>query len=158
MNRNVSQTAHILGEDVPQVKKWASLFKEYLSSQANPPKGQTRQFSDCDLLVLSYVCAHWEADPDLEAIKIGLNQENHHDERFVEHLYFHTPFFQEPPDGLDETWSHGAMLGGMLNVDLELQGWMIADAYRLAGDALVDSIVKNRTHEAYEVIWPVLFL
>src|SRR5881394_3775581 len=112
MNRNVSQTARVLGENVQQVKKWASLFQEYLSSNANPPKGQTRQFSDSDLLVLSYVFYYWEANPDLEEIKLGLNQEEHHDEMFVRNLYVHTPIFQEPPDDLDETWRHGILLNG----------------------------------------------
>ena len=68
------------------------------------------------------------------------------------------PFFQDPPDDLDETWTHGSILGGMLNADTRLQGWMIADAYRLAGDVLVESVLKHRTHDAHEVIWPVLFL
>jgi len=68
------------------------------------------------------------------------------------------PFFQDPPDDLDESWRHGAILGGILNADRQTQGWMIADAYRLAGDALVESVLIRRDHEAYELIWPILFL
>jgi len=138
-------------EDVQQVKKWACLFKEDLSSHANPPKGQTRAFSDSDLLVLSYVCAHWEADPDLEAIRIGLNRENHHDEKFVEQLYMHTPVLQEPPDELDETWRHGILLnGGGVNEYLEL-----ARNYRQSAESLLDSALRNG--EPRDWGHPVLF-
>src|SRR5205814_8095732 len=112
MNRSVAQTARVLGVDGQQVKKCAHLFSEYLSSNAKPTKGRTRSFSDSDLLVLSYVCEHWEDDPDLECITVGLNQENHYDERYAEHLYMHTPLLQEPPDDLDETWRHGVLWTG----------------------------------------------
>jgi len=69
MNRNVSQTALILGVEGEQVKTWAWLFKEYLSPQANPAKGSPRSFSDSDLLALMHVAMHWEEQPDkIEAL------------------------------------------------------------------------------------------
>lgn len=46
MNRTVSQTARVLGADAQQVKAWAWRFKEHLSSQANPPKGCPRVFTE----------------------------------------------------------------------------------------------------------------
>ena len=151
MNRNASQTARVLGVDAQQVKNWAYLFKEYLSSNANPPKGQARTFSDSDLLVLAYICEHWEAEPDLEAIQMGLNQENHHDERFMEHLYMHTPLLQEPPDELDETWRHGILLnGGGVDGYLEL-----ARNYRQGAEALLDSALNSG--EPRDWSYPVLF-
>ena len=93
MNRTLSQTAKVFGTDSTQVKKWAYLFKDYLGKKANPSKGQARVFGDNDLLVLAYVWDNWEDQPDLEAIKIGLNQEDHLDERFYQHLYIHKSAF-----------------------------------------------------------------
>ena len=151
MNRTVSQTARVLGVDSHQVKKWAHLFNEYLSSNANPAKGRTRTFSDSDLLVLYYVFMHWEDDPDFESIKIGLNNEEHYDERFMEHLFIHTPLLQEPPDDLDETWRHGILLnGGGVNAYLEL-----ARNYRRGAEVLLDSALESG--EPLDWGYPVLF-
>ena len=86
MNRTPADVAKILEVDVAQVKQWAFDFKEYLSAAANPSKGTKRIFSDYDLLVLCYVSYYWEDEPDIESIKIGLNQAEHSDMRFVEHL------------------------------------------------------------------------
>ena len=55
MNRNVSETARIVGVDGQQVKMWAWLFREYLSTQANPAKGCPRTFTDSDVLALMHV-------------------------------------------------------------------------------------------------------
>jgi hypothetical protein len=68
------------------------------------------------------------------------------------------PFFQDPPDDLDEDCTHGSLLGGILNADRHQQELWIADAYKLAGDVLVDSVLEHRKHDAHEVIWPVLYL
>jgi hypothetical protein len=151
MNRNVSHAAKVLGVDVPQVKQWAHLFKEYLSGRANPAKGRPRLFCDTDLLVLSFVCLHWEESPDIEAIRIGLNQEDHYEEELVQNLYSYTPLLQDPPDDLDETWRHGVLLNGAnLNEDLEL-----ARNYRHCAEVLLDSALKDG--EPFAWVCPVLF-
>jgi len=151
MNRNVSQTARILGVDVQQVKTWAWVFKEHLSSQANPAKGCSRAFTDSDVLVLSYVTMHWEEDPDLEAICAGLNCEEQYDDRNREILYRNTPILQEPPDDLDETWRHGMLLnGGSVNQYLEL-----AREYKQSAEVLLDSALASG--EPREWGYPVLF-
>lgn len=151
MNRTLSQAAKVIGTDSTQVKKWAYLFKDYLGKKANPSKGQARVFGDNDLLVLAYVCDKWEDQPDLEAIKIGLNQEDHLDNRFYQHLYIHTPILQEPPDDLDETWSHGILLnGGNINGYLEL-----ARNYKSGAEALLNLALESG--ETRYWAWPVLF-
>ncbi|MBP85888.1 MAG: hypothetical protein CMJ64_04090 [Planctomycetaceae bacterium] len=109
MNRNVSQTAKVLGVDGTLVKQWAFLFKDHLSPDANPSKGKPRSFRDADLLVLAYVYDHWDA-VDTEDIENGLSRDEHYDDRFRESLYWYTPLLQEPPDDLDETWRHGILL------------------------------------------------
>jgi hypothetical protein len=150
MNRSVAQTAQILGVDGQQIKTWAHLFSEYLEPDANPAKGKTRMFSDSDLLVLSYVFEHWD-NPDLESIRIGLNREDHHDERYIEHLYMHTPLLQEPPDNLDETWRHGVLwVGGHGQERFEL-----ARNYRHVADKMLEHALQR--DEARHWLCPVLF-
>jgi hypothetical protein len=153
MNRSVAQTARILGVDAPQVKTWAWLFKEHLSPQANPPKGCARTFTDLDVLALVYVAMHWEEYPDMEAIRMGLNQQEfYRDDEDREILYLHTPILQEPPDDLDETWRHGIFLnGGGVDEYLEL-----ARSYKQSAEALLDSALKSG--EPRDWGYPVLFV
>ena len=73
MNRTASKVAKILDVDGLQVKRWALDFKDYLPAAANPAKGKVRMFNDGDLLVLMYVWYHWEEEPDVECIKVGLS-------------------------------------------------------------------------------------
>lgn len=150
MNRTASEVAKILEVDAQQVKQWASEFRDYLSPAANPPKGSVRRFSDGDFLVLSYVWSYWEDDPDIECIKIGLNQGSHHEDSFLELLYIHTPLIQEPPEGLDEMWRHGILLYGGRHEYLEL-----ARNYR----HVAESTLKNALEKGdmREWAYPVLF-
>lgn len=151
MDRTVSQTARVLGVGILQVKKWAWLFKEHLGGNANPAKDRARTFTDGDVLALIYVAMHWEEEPDIEAIRIGLNRENHYEDGYREMLYRNTPILQEPPDDLDETWRHGILLnGGSVNEFLEL-----ARNYRQTAEAILDSALKSG--EPREWGYPVLF-
>ena len=151
MDRTVSQTARVLETDAQQVKKWAWLFKDYLSTGANPAKGRARAFTDADVLVLLYVAFYWEDDPDLESIRMGLNAEYHFEERFLEFLYQHTPILQDPPDGIDETWRHGIFLNAAgVNEFLGL-----ARSYKQTAETLLESALKSG--EPREWGYPVLF-
>jgi hypothetical protein len=151
MNRNVAQVARILGVDSTMVKKWVVIFKDFLSESANPPKGKTRSFNESDVLALTYICATWEAQPDLESIRAGLNDDEHYAEQFREQLYLHTPLFQEPPDDLDETWRHGILFcGGGMQEYLEL-----ARNYRHIAENLLDAALKSG--EPLDYAYPVLF-
>src|ERR1051326_2213187 len=130
MIRNVSQTAKILEVDIQQVKRWAWLFKDYLSDGANPGKGVSRSFADSDVLALIHVALHWEEDPDIEAIRCGLDGRY---EEYRHFLYQNTPILQEPPEDLDETWTHGLLLnGGPVDGFLEL-----ARNYRRSADGFL---------------------
>ena len=151
MDRTVSQTARVLETDIQQVKTWAWLFKDYLSTGANPAKGQVRTFTDEDVLVLLYVAFYWEDDPDVESIRAGLNTEDHFEERFLEFLYQHTPILQEPPDGIDETWRSGIFLNAA-GVD-EFLG--LARSYKQTAETLLESALKSG--EPRDWGYPVLF-
>jgi hypothetical protein len=151
MNRNVSQTARVLGVTIPQVKTWAWQFKEQLSQKTNPPRGRPRSFTDSDILALIYVAMHWEEHPDLEEIKIGLNRDDHHDDEYRRFIYQSTPILQEPPDDLDETWRHGIILsGGSVDGPLAL-----ARSYRHSADLLLETALKSG--EPRDWGYPVLF-
>src|ERR1035437_9949126 len=147
MNQNAFQTAQILHTNVQQVEKWAQVFNEYLSSNAKPPEGQVLAFSDKDLLVLAFVCEHWEAEPDLAAIKIRLNEEEteeHPYEKFFELLYQNSPILQEPPEGLDETWRHGVLwIGGHGQERFELARNYRYIAETMLEQALISGDARN---------------
>jgi hypothetical protein len=149
VNRSVSETARVLEVSTQQTKDWAWTFKEQLSKSANPGKGHPRRFTDSDVLALIYVAMHWEDDPDIENIKIGLNLENHHDDCYKKFIYQATPILQEPPDDLDETWRHGIFLNGADDY-LEL-----ARSYRQSAEALLDSALESP--EPREWGYPILF-
>jgi hypothetical protein len=152
MNRTVAQTAKFLGVEIQLIKEWARLFKEYLGKSANPPIGQARLFRDSDNLVFAYVSMYWEAEPDLESIKIGLNQEEHLDNQEIqETLYLNNPILQEPPDELDETWRHGILLNG----GGQFQYLTLARNYRHAAESLLDEAL--RSGEPLDLASPVLF-
>jgi len=151
MNRNLSQTAKLLGVESAQVKNWSSLFKDCLSRGANPAKGQPRSFRDSDLFVLNYIRSRWNTEPDIEAIKTDLSWDENRDDQFQEKLYWHTPLLQEPPDDLDETWRHGVLLcGGGRYEYLEL-----ARNYKYVADSMLQSALEKDelSHWAY----PILF-
>ena len=151
MKRTAAKVAKILDVDVPQVKRWTFDFKDYLSTSANPAKGKVRMFNDADLLVLMYVWHHWEEKPDVECIKVGLNQGGHREDAFVEHLYLHTPLIQEPPDDLDETWRHGILLvGGGRYEYLEL-----ARNYRHVAKTMLRTALEKDEVDGWA--YPVLF-
>jgi len=61
--------------------------------------------------------------------------------------------FLEPPPDEDETWTHGAMLGGMCGYDVE----DLADSYFQAGGILIDT-VSNGSSTGREVINPVMYV
>ena len=151
MGRNVAETAHILGVDGQQVKNWAWLFRDHLSTQANPAKGRPRAFSDSDVLALMHVAMQWEEHPDMEAIEIGLNCGAQYEEQYREVLFRNTPLLQEPPDDLDESWRHGIFLNGG-GVDEYLEH---ARSYRQSAEALLDSALKSGEPRSWG--YPVLF-
>ncbi len=150
MNRSVSQVAKILKTNVEQVKIWVNIFHDCFSRTAAPPKGQERGFTDTDLLALLYIRDCCEAR-DLEEIRMGLEQREFLDRRFLDDLYLHTPLLQEPPDDLDETWRHGILLNGAsINESLEL-----ARNYRRSAAVLLDLALKEASPFAWAC--PVLF-
>jgi len=147
LNRTVSQAARILGVDSQQVKNWAWAFKDYLTQGANPGRTRPRTFTDEDVLALIHVALHWEEEPDIEAIRMGLNYGRHDEYRHF--LYENTPILQAPPEDLDETWTYGILLNGAADL-LEL-----ARNYKRGADSILDSALK--AGEARDWGYPVLF-
>ncbi|MCH7817286.1 MAG: hypothetical protein IIC60_12025 [Proteobacteria bacterium] len=93
-----------------------------------------------------------EDDPDYEHIHAMLNSGDHESEVFIEHAQLHTPIFQEIPYEIDETWQHGAVIGGMAFRDRR----QVARSYKLATDQLVALALTK--HEPHELDFPILFL
>lgn len=61
--------------------------------------------------------------------------------------------FREPPPDVDETWTHGAMLGGICGYADE----DLANSYFLAGDALIRAVLDGDTGR-HDLINPVLYV
>ena len=82
---------------------------------------------------------------------MGLNAEDHFDERFRQFLYQHTPILQELPEGIDETWQHGVVLNAAgVNEFLGL-----ARSYIHTAETLLESAISSG--EPREWGYPVLF-
>lgn len=65
----------------------------------------------------------------------------------------HYRIFADVPDEIDETWQHGAILGGMAEGGYDRL--TIADSYKLAGDLLVEQVLNGL--DGYELVYPILF-
>jgi len=148
----ISEVARMFDVDRNTVLLWISKFADHLGSKATLPKGEPRQFSESDLRVLALVFYYWEDDPDYEHIHAMLNGGDHESDVFIEHARLHTPIFQELPDEIDETWQHGAVIGGMAFRDRR----QVAKSYKLAADELV--VLALTKHEPHELDFPILFL
>ncbi|MGD2088245.1 MAG: hypothetical protein PVH61_18855 [Candidatus Aminicenantes bacterium] len=146
-----AEAARKLGVNTELVKKWAYIFKEYLSESANPTKGISRQFSINDIIVLNYIGGHW-GDSDIEEIKQGLDENEH--ELEWEFRVSITPIFQELPDNIDETWRHGVLLSCLS--DKIFDRFTLANAYKWAGDTISETFLSDP--EGYELIFPILYV
>lgn len=62
--------------------------------------------------------------------------------------------FREPPPDADETWTHGAMLGGMCGYGEQ----DLAASYFLAGDTLIGAVLEHREGRGQDLIAPVMYL
>lgn len=62
--------------------------------------------------------------------------------------------FVDVPDDLDESWRHGALLGGMVDLAARERG-VLACSFKQAGDALIASALAD--HSANELLYPILF-
>jgi DNA-binding transcriptional MerR regulator len=150
MLRTASQIAELTHANRDQVKDWAWEYKNWLSPEANPPKGSVRHFTDEDALKMVFIVDRWVAGANSEEIAEMLEQEEHWEDRFREQLYMHTPLFQEVPDGLDESWRHGCLYTPSFFTPLEL-----ARNYRWCADELLEMALKQDA--TLDLRSPVLF-
>jgi hypothetical protein len=62
--------------------------------------------------------------------------------------------FLDVPDDIDETWTHVALIGGM--VDRAKDEYSLAKYFKQAGDILIQQGLGLGHAEAYELLYPVL--
>ncbi|QHV97294.1 hypothetical protein [Spirosoma endbachense] len=152
MKYGVSETARFFGVDRDTLKTWAYVFAGYLSSEANPGKGKARQFSIEDLRVFAHVLFYWEDEPDIEAIRYGLNSNSHfEDPRIDDFITQITPLFRDMPEGIDETW-RGVVFGGEYHLRDTLT---TADSFKLAGDKLIE--IAHENYEERQLFQPAIY-
>lgn len=149
----VSDVARILKVEKDTIKTWAFKFREYLSSNANPAKGVSREFQLEDIRIMAYVYTLWEDEPDIDCIKIGLNRRDQYENPDIDNVITSLiPLFIEPPENIDESWKHGVIIARLASLGDML---MFARSFKLAGDRLVEIALKNE--EAWDLHNPALF-
>lgn len=62
--------------------------------------------------------------------------------------------FEDPPEDINETWTHGAILGGMIWFDDD----SLARSYFLAGETLVDNVLSEGGERGQDLISPILYV
>jgi hypothetical protein len=153
MKYTLASVAKVFKVDRKIVKDWAYFFSDYLTSGANPDKGTERIFKIEDIRVMAYIFSHWEDDPDIESIKIGLNKNSHYEHELINDLIVElSPFFVDPPENIDETWKHGVLFCGLAQFGDQ---FYLANSYKLAGDGLIDLALEKE--EAWSLFCPAVF-
>lgn len=146
-----SEIARILHVEIEIVKKWSFVFADYLSKEANPPKGIPRKFTTQDLRVFAYVMTEWEDDPDIACIEIGLNSNQHYEDVFDEVVKQALPIFMDT-----SVIEDGENIGMIFTPASEFgDTYELARSYKLAGDTLVDTALKEDMQQ--ELICPILY-
>lgn len=64
------------------------------------------------------------------------------------------PLFEEPPEGVDSDWVHGALLVSLGSITV-FERIEIARAFRAAADRLLDTVLDTR--ESWEALYPILY-
>ena len=146
----VSEVAQIFRVDRNLIKMWTFHFSEYLNPKAAPDKGKRREYTIDDFSVLSYVSYHWEKEPDIESIKIGLNNNYQLDTPFNEVGKEAIPIFRalSEKDSLGNIFIAGGIFGGAQKLEL-------ADSYKKAGDLLISNL-KNQNNN-WCAFFPIIF-
>ncbi len=65
----------------------------------------------------------------------------------------HRRIFVDLPEGIDETWQHGALLGGIAEGGYDRLA--IADSYKLASELLIERTLQGL--DGYELVYPILY-
>ena len=100
--KTISDIQKLFFVDKATVSKWCFEFKEYLPSEQNRRPGQERLFIWEDIIVLSYISYHWEDNPDIESISIGLNNEEYMEDFFKNFANKNSPIFSDLPENPDD--------------------------------------------------------
>lgn len=148
----VGETARMMAVERQTIKKWAYIFADYLSSEANPGKGLSSIFTIEDVRVFAFILMYWDESPDIEYIKIGLNSQSQYEyDNIDEFITGLLPLFRDMPEDIDETW-RGIVFGGEFEFgDL----FSMADSFKLAGDRLVNLAWVNQ--EERQLFQPAIY-
>lgn len=152
MMRTLGDMARLLSAGRDRIKSWVEDFGDNLSEHASPLPGKTRRFTELDARVLALINQYWDdEEPDLEPIRAALARGEQHSEGIVEFVHSNTPIFQETPDDIDETWTHGVILSST---------WVrpmveVARSYKYAADELVKEALSFG--EPHLLDYPIVF-
>ncbi|HAR37236.1 MAG TPA: hypothetical protein DCS09_00850 [Porphyromonadaceae bacterium] len=149
---SVSDIAKLLDVNGKTVKDWSYHFSEYLSSTANPTKGEQRFYTVEDIRIFAYASLYWEEEPDIECIKMGLNSQEYYDIDLINNFITEiTPVFQEPTEEIVGMESN-ILFTGMASLDNLLS---LANEFKESGDILFKAIKKQGN--LYDFTNPILY-
>lgn len=149
---SVADIAKIFDVNGKTIKDWSFHFSEYLSSTANPPKGEQRFYTLEDTRIFAYVLLYWEDEPDIEYIKLGLNSQEYYDIDPINNLISQiAPIFQEPTEEFVSIESR-VLFAGMASLDNQLS---LANAFKESGDILFETVKKQGN--LYDFANPTLY-
>ena len=101
---------------------------------------------------MAVIAKHLELGNDADDVHYALNSGEQDAEPLIELARLHSPLFQEPSEEMDETWTHGVLIGGMASRNLP----QVARTYKLAADELLKQALAS--YEPHEFDYPILFL
>lgn len=147
--RTVADLVRLLEVDRDDILRWTKEFAEHLSDYTRPQPGRPRYFTQADTRTLAYIKGGLD---DIDSLRMCLSVGGQHMEEYVEWANLNTPIFQEVPDDIDETWTHGVM---MISGYQHRSAVDVARAYRLAGDELIGQAVGRESPHALD--YPIFF-
>ena len=150
--RTIGDMGRLLSVDRDRIKTWVKEFGDHLSEFTCPKPGRTRLFTETDARVLALINQYWnDEEQDFELIHEALERSEQDSEKIVEFVHFNTPIFQDIPDDIDETWTHGVLLNSMwIRPKIE-----VARAYKYAADELVKEALSFQ--EPHLLDYPIFF-
>lgn len=146
-----SEVKNILKLSKKDFSDYIYKFSDYFPETVVSLRMQDREYSIDDIFTLSYINYYWEADPDIESIKIGLNKNEHLEYPFSNVYYELTPIIREDFDNILPDSSNYIFFNKAIYYD----NFELAQEYIYAAKLLLSDATNS--DKPYKKIFPILF-
>ena len=152
MTFNIAEVKELLKVDKKFILDCLYHFAEYFVYCQNSKSTGEKKFVVEDIRVFAYILLYWEAEPDFENIKYGLNSNSHFLDPINDFIAQITPIFIEPSVDNIGDFSASVIIGGMGSfVDI----FELALSYKKSGDKLIILSLENDDKLLY--FYPAIF-